>query len=240
MVPAVTVVTVLGLLLDHVADRTGQALLSVGTWVVLLALVRYLTPRERAQTALVVVVATMAEVVGSILWGIYRYRLGNLPPFVPPGHGLVYVTGLRISQSAPVRRHGRAFVALVLAGLLGWATAGLLALPRADVAGAVGAATLAVFLLRGRAPTVYAGVFVFVAFLELYGTAIGTWRWAAHVPGLGVPDGNPPSGAASGYVFFDIAALTLAPALVASAEAVGRRWSSLVGGVRRPLPADTS
>src|SRR5439155_27137081 len=118
------------------------------------------------------------------------------------------------------RRHGPASVALVLAGLLAWTMAGLIALPRMDVAGAVGAATLAIFLLRGRAPTVYAGVFLFVAFLELYGTAIGTWRWAAEVPGLGVPDGNPPSGAASGYVFFDIAALALAPWLLARVEAV--------------------
>jgi hypothetical protein len=31
-----------------------------------------------------------------------------------------------------------------------------------------------------------------------------------------VADGNPPSGAASGYVFFDIAALYLAPSLLAA------------------------
>jgi len=240
MVPTVTLLTALGLGLDHFAGRGEQVLLSLGTLLILLALARYLTPQERAQTALVVVVATMAEVVGSILWGIYRYRLGNLPPFVPPGHGLVYVTGLRISQSALVRRHGRTFVALVLVGLVGWTAAGLLALPRTDVAGAVGAATLAVFLLRGRSPTVYAGVFCFVAFLELYGTAIGTWRWAAEVPVLGVPDGNPPSGAASGYVFFDISALALAPWLLAGVDATRRRWSAGLAGLRRPLPADTS
>jgi hypothetical protein len=83
------------------------------------------------------------------------------------------------------------------------------------VAGAVGAATFAVFLIRGRAPTVYAGVFVAVATLEIYGTAIGTWRWKPEIPGLGVPDGNPPSGAVSGYVLFDICALAFAPALLA-------------------------
>ena len=43
---------------------------------------------------------------------------------------------------------------------------------------------------------------------------MGTWRWATEIPGVGVPDGNPPSGAACGYVFFDIAALYLAPALL--------------------------
>ena len=53
-----------------------------------------------------------------------------------------------------------------------------------------------------------------MAGLELYGTAIGTWRWAGALPGLGIPDGNPPSGVASGYVWFDVMALLLAPRLL--------------------------
>jgi hypothetical protein len=57
-----------------------------------------------------------------------------------------------------------------------------------------------------------------VGALELYGTSIGTWRWAAEVPGLGIPDGNPPSGVASGYVWFDVMALLVAPHLVALAR----------------------
>ena len=58
-------------------------------------------------------------------------------------------------------------------------------------------------------------MFLVVASLELYGTAIGTWRWAHDLPGLGIPDGNPPSGVASGYVWFDVMALLVAPYLVA-------------------------
>ena len=67
-------------------------------------------------------------------------------------------------------------------------------LPRMDVGGAIGAGILAIYLVRGRAPEVYAGVFLVVAWLELYGTAIGTWEWAAVIPGTGIPQGNPPSG----------------------------------------------
>jgi hypothetical protein len=73
---------------------------------------------------------------------------------------------------------------------------------------------LLAFLWRSRARSTYAGVFLVVAALELYGTAIGTWRWAAELPGLGIPDGNPPSGVASGYVWFDVMALLLAPRLL--------------------------
>lgn len=212
---AVLAITVLGLALDRYADLGAQLVLAACTWGFLAIAFVYLSPMERAQTSVVVVVATCAEIIGSVIWGVYAYRLGNLPLFVPPGHGLVYLTGLRLSQTAWFRHRPRLLVGAAIAGVSGWALLGLLALGRTDAAGAVGAAVLVIFLLRGRAPAVYAGVFFAVAFLEIYGTAIGTWTWAEEIPGIGLADGNPPSGAASGYVFFDIAALALAPWLLA-------------------------
>jgi hypothetical protein len=167
---------------------------------------------RRAQALGVVAFATIGEVTGSLLWGVYHYRLHNLPLFVPPAHGLVYLTGL--SLAAALRRHTRALVAVAAAGAATWGVLGLTVLPRRDVAGAVGVPLLLLFLWRGRNRAVYAGVFVVVACLELYGTAIGTWRWAAHLPGTGVSDGNPPSGVASGYVWFDVMALLVAPVAV--------------------------
>jgi hypothetical protein len=98
-------------------------------------------------------------------------------------------------------------------GAVGWGLAGLTVLPRLDVAGAIGVPLLCAFLWRSRARGTYAAVFLVVAALELYGTAIGTWRWAESLPGLGIPDGNPPSGVASGYVWFDVMALLLASRL---------------------------
>jgi hypothetical protein len=162
----------------------------------------------------VIIVATIGEVIGSVLWGAYDYRLGNLPMFVPPGHGLVYLTGLAISQLEWARRHAATFVRIALTALVAWALWGLVLAERQDVAGAIGAAFLAAFLVRGRAAPLYAGVFIFVAYLELYGTWVGTWTWAEHLPGTPIPDGNPPSGIAAGYVLFDIAALAFAPALL--------------------------
>jgi hypothetical protein len=43
-------------------------------------------------------------------------------------------------------------------------------------------------------------------------------------PGLGIPDGNPPSGVASGYVWFDVMALLVAPVVL---TALGRRSAIL-------------
>jgi hypothetical protein len=203
------------LAVDHVVGRGGQVVLGLVTAAVLVAACRPLPAERRAQVVVVVCVATCFEVLGSIVWGVYRYRLGNLPLFVPPAHGLVYLTGLHVSRLAVVRRYERAFVGLILVLGAAWAAIGLSGvLGRVDAIGAFGVLVFSAYLFVGPAPTVYGGVFLAVAGLELYGTAIGTWRWAAVVPGLGLPDGNPPSGAASGYVLFDIAAMALAPLLV--------------------------
>jgi hypothetical protein len=202
------------LAVDTQVSLHEQFALGALTWIVLLLLMRRLPRERRAQVAVVICAATVAEVTGSIVWGVYAYRLHNLPTFVPPAHGLVFVAGLSLSDA--LRRHARVLVGFAAAGASAWGVLGLTALPRTDAAGALGVPLLLAFLWRSRARATYAGVFLVVAALELYGTAIGTWRWAPAVPGLGVPDGNPPSGVASGYVWFDVMALLFAPRLLAA------------------------
>ncbi len=171
------------LALDHFATADEQLLLGAATWGILIASCAFLDREDRARALLVVLVATCAEVLGSIVLGAYTYRLENLPAFVPPGHGLVFLAGLRISQSAPVRRHTRAFLWAVIGLVAAWGVAGLVLLGRTDVLGAITGALLICVLLRGRAATLYAGVFLMVGFLEIYGTSIGAWHWAATTPG---------------------------------------------------------
>jgi hypothetical protein len=217
---AVGVWTIGGLLLDRHVGQSGQfalGLLTVGVLAGLLAL----HPRiVRLQTLAVIVIATVGEVVGSIVWGLYTYRLENLPAFVPPGHGLVYLAGF--SLAALMR--DRATVLLVTAGAAAavWGIAGVSVLPTPDASGTIGCAFLIGVLLIARRP-VYAGVFMVVLVLELYGTALGTWTWQSEVPGLGLAQGNPPSGVASGYVVFDVLAL----ALVARLSGIGAALQSM-------------
>jgi hypothetical protein len=172
--------------------------------------------QRRAQALGVVAFATVGEVTGSLVWGVYTYRLHNLPLFVPPAHGLVYLTGFSLALA--LERQTRALVVAAAAVASTWGLLGLTVLPHRDVAGAIGVPLLLLFLWRGRNRAIYAAVFLVVASLELYGTALGTWRWARELPGLGIPDGNPPSGVASGYVWFDVMALVTAPALLALAR----------------------
>jgi len=202
------------LAVDTQVGYGGQLALGALTWIVLAAALRPLAPLARAQALGVVVFATVGEVTGSLIWGVYHYRLHNLPLFIPPAHGVVYLSGLALTRIVPARR----LVAAAAIGSVGWGLAGLTVLPRLDVAGAIGVPLLCVFLWRSRARATYAAVFLVVGALELYGTSIGTWRWARTIPGLGIPDGNPPSGVASGYVWFDVMALLVAPWIVAAAS----------------------
>jgi hypothetical protein len=225
--------------IDHWSDERGQLAIAVATWIVLFLACRPLSAERRAQALLVVAVATCGEIVGSLIWGVYTYRLENLPLFVPPGHGLVYLTGLHLSETRLLTRHPRVFVGSVLAFAFAWMLAGLTVLPRTDVVGAVGAVAFAYCVLRSRARAAYCGVFVAVAALEIYGTAIGTWQWKEVLPGTGLPNGNPPSGVASGYVFFDVVAMAFAPRLVAGLASVRsalreRRDQGLGDDLHRP------
>jgi hypothetical protein len=197
------------LALDHFASYPEQLALGVLTCVVLVAVLTRAPVERRAQALGVVAFATIGEVIGSLIWGVYHYRLHNLPLFVPPAHGIVYLTGLSLATA--LRNHVRALIATAAAVAAGWGILGVTVLPRRDVAGAIAVPLLLLFLWRGRNRAVYAGVFIVVAALELYGTSIGTWHWAAHLPGSGISDGNPPSGVAAGYVWFDVMALLTAP-----------------------------
>ncbi len=226
-IPFLVVLTSLGLWLDSLGGIGWQITLSVVAWAVLIVSCVPLGALDRSRVFVVVVVATTAELIFSGLFGVYDYRLGGLPLFVPAGHGLVYLAGYRFSQTRIARLHPRIIIGVAIAGALGWGILGLTDwLGRVDVAGAIAVAFLVVFLIIGRAPVLYAGVFFFVAFLEIWGTWVGTWVWHEYVPGLGITNGNPPSGAAAGYVLFDICALALAPAVLAAWRWGARRLRS--------------
>jgi hypothetical protein len=208
-----------------------QAALGVGTWLVLAVLLRRETPLVRAQTLVVVALATCVEYTFSPLLQAYVYRLGTVPAFVPPGHGLVYLAALTLGRSRAFAAAPRLLTwgtVVVASGWAAWALAG----PRHDVLGAFWCACLLGFLRWGPNRLLYVGAFAVVSYLELAGTALGVWAWAPADPVLHViGQGNPPSGAAGGYGWFDLWALLLAPRLLALR---GRRVTSAAGASVAP------
>ena len=210
-------------------DRAGggggawqQRGLGLGTWLVLLVVLSRVEPLLRAQTLVVVGFATVVEYVASPTLEIYTYRFHNVPAFVPPGHGLVYLSAFALGHAALVERHRRAAIGLVLGGGCAWAAYGVLLADRSDVLGAFWFGCLAVFMFLGPSQPVYLGAFVAVTWLELLGTQVGTWAWGTRDPTGWVTIGNPPSGAAGGYGWFDLVALLVAPYLLRTCRGVTR------------------
>ena len=214
-VVAVWVAVVLGL--DTGATLTQQRLLGAGTWLLLLGMLARESRATRVQVGVVVAFASVVEYVFAGWLGVYVYRLENVPEFVPPGHGLVYLAALCLSRSRWAHRHARPLVAAALTLCGAWAAWGLLLSPRPDALGAFWFGCLVVFSRWGRSPLLYAAAFLVVSYLEIVGTSLGTWAWQPHDPTGLVSIGNPPSGIAGGYAWFDAAALAAAPWLL-------RRW----------------
>ncbi len=221
----VTITSVL--VVDASASLAVQRLLGILTWAVLVLLLARESSVVRVQTLIVVVFATAVEYTFSPLLEVYVYRFDNVPMYVPPGHGLVYLAAWSVGRLAFVKANERACTALVLLVGGAWAAYGLVLSDPADVLGAFWFLCLARFLCWGPSRGLYIGAFVVVSYLELLGTALGTWQWQRLDPTGLVSIGNPPSGAAGGYGWFDLAALLLAPPAVTGLQRF-----------RSPVPSD--
>ena len=228
--------------LDRVGGGDGpwqQRGLGALTWVVLAVALSRVSPTVRVQTLVVVAFATTVEYVFSPTLGVYTYRFHNVPAYVPPGHGLVYLSAFALGHAVLLDRHRRTAVGVVLLAGGAWASYGVLVAQRTDALGAFWFACLAAFLLRGPSQAVYLGAFVAVSWLELVGTHLGTWVWSTHDPTGWIPIGNPPSGAAGGYGWFDLAGLLVAPPLLRLIRLVrrpGRRLSGTPAAAPPALP----
>ena len=208
-----------------------QRALGVATWLVLVVALRRVSALVRAQALVVVGFATVVEYVFSPTLHVYTYRFDNVPAYVPPGHGLVYLAALSIGRSQVAALLRRPLIVFTLAVCGAWAAWGLLLSPRRDAFGAIMYLFLLRFTLRGSRPLVYAGAFLVTSYLELIGTGVGAWAWAHHDPSGTLSIGNPPSGIPGGYCFLDAAGVALGPRLGALFERRTLAWPRL-----RPLP----
>lgn len=193
-----------GLAVDRFGGPWGQPLVSVWTWL-LVATLLIGEPARRLRLLVCLAVATTGEVVLSLVWGLYDYRLGNLPLFVPPGHVLLYWLGLHLAGRLPSR---------LLAAVPWAAMAGVTLLAVGGIDG-FGPLLLAIFLVCmrfGPAPRLYATMFLLSLLMELWGTWLGNWAWRPALPMLGWPVANPPLAAGAFYCVLDLIS-----------ESVGRR-----------------
>lgn len=233
------------LLADSHATLIEQDLLGLATLAFLVVSTRFSSPRERWQVWILVVVATCFELDCSIAWGLYRYRLENLPLYVPPGHGLVYLFALRWAMTPIMKTRAVPMRWIAFGIATAWAVSGLTLSPwlsgRIDIWGALCLPVFAWFLTR-RSGNIYVGAFLVTSMLELIGTGLGNWTWMPVAPVLHIPVGNPPSAIAAGYCLMDCITLwlvTLIPASLNPAATISARLRTVYPWRRKAQTTST-
>lgn len=193
----------LGLWADLHTQLPGQFAIGLAVWGLLLALIAPLAPDGRRVFFACAAIATAGELFLSLGWGLYSYRLANVPLFVPPGHALMLMLGIALARRMP-ERAARAVIGAAGAYALGAALAGIdtLALPLFLV---LAAAALALPAHR----RLFASTFILCLGLELYGTALGNWSWEHDVPWIGLVTTNPPALAGAFYSALDALVLAI-------------------------------
>ena len=186
-----------GLALDHLALPWSQRVVVVATWCLFAALFVQAGASRRAMMLLCLVYATGGEVLLSLVWRVYDYRLGNLPLFVPPGHVLLFLLGLAIAPHISGRMVQRITGAAALA-----VTA--LALSGRDTFSLLLALVFIPSVIFGRERALYATMFVLALVMELYGTWLGNWQWHPQVGSTGLVTLNPPIAAGAFYCALDL------------------------------------
>jgi hypothetical protein len=175
----------IGLYVDQKIELWGQIATSFAVWAVMLRLLHQARGDLRVLVLACLVVSTFGEIIGSLVWGLYTYRLYNVPPFVPPGHVLMLMLALFLAE-----RYRAWVIGVATTIALAYAVYALNA--RIDMVSVALTPIFVASLIIGRKRHIYAATFLAVIPLELYGTWMGNWRWHEIAPGLDLTMANPP------------------------------------------------
>jgi len=206
-----------------------QKILAVMTWAALIFMLWRESKAVKMQVILTLVFATMAELFASSYMECYLYRFNNLPAYVPPGHGIVYLAIVALARSGFFLCYARkiAIFAVASGGL--WSLWGSVFASREDVTGAILFCIFLIYLIKGRAPMIYLGAFFISTWLEIVGTFSGTWAWAEIDPIFGFTQANPPSGVAACYCFVDYLSIITTKFALKSGSSLLKSFSFKVG-----------
>ncbi|MFT4575225.1 MAG: hypothetical protein ACI9SI_000124 [Polaribacter sp.] len=166
--------------------------------------------RLREQMLYAVLIGYVGEYLFSIVLGMYTYRLGNVPHYVPLGHAIVLIAAIYFCKEAIVKTCRKLLEKIFTIFILIYAT--LFLIFAGDVFGFV-MSLLVIFLLRNkpRERLFYLSMYVVVAFVEIIGTTYQCWSWPETAWGV-IPflkSANPPSGISLFYFLLDLGSLWL-------------------------------
>jgi len=192
----------------HSGFAYGQWISNALMIIAFVVIYRQAPPRLHQLMKYGVFIGTAGEVLFSLGFGMYEYRLENVPIYVPPGHSLMYAAVYYFVREPVVIRHKRAVGTAMLLGSIGYAIFWLTT--HNDVYGAVCTALFVLLVARDEHSRMFfLTMFVFVGYLEQVGTRFECWYWhpLAFDKYSWLPSGNPPSGISVFYFAFDVLCL---------------------------------
>ena len=153
--------------------------------------------KERIEMIAVLAFATPMELFFSEVWLIYEYQRGLMPLFVPVGHYFLFDLGRRVAKQIPERSPMLLILLLVPLVVYG-------AVKGTDTSAVLLILLTLGFVQWGPEPRLYASMVWLALFMELWGTYLGNWTWAANVPWTGLTAWNPPLLVGAFYCFGDL------------------------------------
>jgi len=185
------------LAVDVLGGRWGQPLAVGATWISFFWILRSVNADHRTMMFLCLAYATMGEIMLSLVWHIYDYRLDNLPLFVPPGHVMLFLLGLSIAP-----RISDTMVRFITCAAVG--VVAVLGVTGRDTFSVLLVTVFATSVVFGRERKLYATMFVLSLVMEWYGTWLGNWHWNEQVGRTGMVTVNPPVAAGAFYCALDL------------------------------------
>ena len=162
------------------------------------------TQRVREQLIYAFIIGVVGEYIFSIVLGMYSYRLGNVPHYIPFGHALVFLGVYSFSRKSAIRNSSKKINYFLTISIIVYAFVFLVF--KNDVFGFV--MTILVFYSLRKYPKeklFYLTMYGVVVYAELIGTSLNTWSW----PKLAfntfefLPSANPPAGICLFYYGLD-------------------------------------
>ena len=185
-----------GLAVDQGFQPWGQAAVDAAVWSLFVALAWSRRGPERLALLACLAYASAGELFLSEVLGLYAYREGTIPLFVPPGHVLLLLLGVGAVRALPARAWSAVpWAMLPLVAAAAWT--GL------DPSAPWLFALYLVCLRFGPSPSLYSAMFVLSLAMEVYGVWLGNWTWTAERVFEGPRLHNPPLAAGAFYCVLD-------------------------------------
>lgn len=203
---------VVGLFLDsfYMVEITENAQIYANALMLFVFTITFfkVTKRIKEQMLAAVLIGFFGEYLFSVLMGMYTYRLGNVPLYIPFGHAFVYIAVLCFSKAASIKKHRILLEKFFTTSIFIYAS--LFLIFKNDVFGFVMTiATLLILRNKPRERLFYLTMYISVAVLEIIGTTYECWWWPSTawnvIPFL--PSYNPPSGISLFYFLLDLGCL---------------------------------